>query len=146
MAYDKDPLAAREDAELNANNALIRIQEVGRKWADPTTLLDEIPPDLLQSDIREANRRIEVPDKVLATLPPRPVVAVLGNGWYWEHDMLSYCLALIAARLGLREIAKSYLEIARGEAEGNSLKRALERLRKQLRDDSDRMRMVKKPG
>lgn len=131
--YAKEAAAVQAEMELNAQNAVGSIGEVGEKWRDPVVLMEAIPPQLLQSDIEESNRRIDLPRETCLALPPLPVAAVVGRDWYLPRISLGYCLTVIAMRLNRRALAKTYLAIAQSESQGIGFDRPLEVIRKKLR-------------
>jgi hypothetical protein len=129
--YDRGADAVGKQMEKNARDAVGALEKIGRKWREPEVMLKLLPPDLLEEDHSQSISRADVHPADMASLPPLPFEAAVGEGWSVpRYSYLGYCLALIARRAGRDKLAPKYLDFAQSHAQGREAK-ALAALRRQ---------------
>ena len=131
-SFDQHPESAQMQMETAAKNAIACIDVFAKRWSEPATFLEAIPPTLLADDIREATRRNDLSQEVVLALPALPLARALGAAWYFEYDNLAYSLGIIASRSGRVDMAQQYLKIALTQTSATALKAAVRRLQKKL--------------
>lgn len=132
-SYDLDPDALEQQLRKNARDAIEALNSVDAAWKDPTSLLELLPPRLLQDDHEQRMARVGGNAEEQVMMPPLPYRSVVGPAWQPpDKYFVGYRLAAISIRSGDEVGAIAYLRFTQADALGRQ-EITIEKLCEQMR-------------